>query len=56
MLNIRASVGIANGKPCYNVPSDQQIVQQLLSRIPESQGGTVRQEELGCTTSEDCRV
>jgi hypothetical protein len=39
MPGINASVGIANGKQCYNVPADQVVVQQLLSRIPTGLGG-----------------
>ena len=45
MKRVRASVGIHNGKQCYNVMSaqqpDQQVVMELLNRIPEAQGGTL---------------
>ncbi|HLJ49558.1 MAG TPA: hypothetical protein VKU01_26275 [Bryobacteraceae bacterium] len=40
MPAIGASVGVANGKQCYNVPADQAVVQNLLSQIPASMGGT----------------
>jgi hypothetical protein len=39
MEKISASVGIAKGKPCYNVISDQQKIQALLSDIPPELGG-----------------
>jgi hypothetical protein len=39
MEKIDASVGFAGGKPCYNIPKDQVTIQQLLSKIPTSQGG-----------------
>lgn len=39
MPYIKASVGIAHGKQCYNVPADQMVVQELLDRIPLSHGG-----------------
>ena len=39
MASITASVGIANGKQCYNVSGDQKVVQDLLSKISTSQGG-----------------
>src|SRR5579864_1965649 len=39
METIDASVGFAGGKPCYNIPKDQETIQRLLSKIPASQGG-----------------
>jgi hypothetical protein len=39
MEKISASVGIHNGKQCYNVVSDQETVRRLLNQIPVSQGG-----------------
>jgi hypothetical protein len=39
MEKIDASVGSAGGKPCYNIPKDQETIQRLLSKIPASQGG-----------------
>jgi len=27
------------GKPCYNIPKDEEAIQRLLSKIPASQGG-----------------
>ncbi|MCC6393536.1 MAG: hypothetical protein IT167_23250 [Bryobacterales bacterium] len=39
MPNISASVGIASGRQCYNATLDQQIIQDLLDRIPLSMGG-----------------
>jgi hypothetical protein len=39
VAKIGASVGIRNGKWCYNVPSDQQVVQKLLNRISVGNGG-----------------
>ena len=39
METIDASVGFAGGKPCYNIPKDQEAIQRLLSKIPASQGG-----------------
>jgi len=39
METITASVGIAKGKQCYNVTSDQQKVQRLLSNIKAPLGG-----------------
>lgn len=39
MEKIDASVGIAGGKQCYNVPKDQEAIQRLLVQIPVSQGG-----------------
>jgi len=45
MKLVKASVGIHNGKQCYNVMSaqqpDQQNVIELLNRIPESLGGAL---------------
>jgi len=45
MKPVKASVGIHNGKQCYNVMSaqqpDQQNVVELLNRIPESLGGAL---------------
>jgi hypothetical protein len=41
MEKIDASVGFAGGKPCYNIPKDQEAIQRLLSQIPASQGGCV---------------
>jgi hypothetical protein len=37
---MQASVGVANGKQCYNTLRDQNIVIDLLNRIPGSLGGT----------------
>lgn len=39
MAKITASVGIAKGKPCYNVIEDQLKIQALLSRISPALGG-----------------
>jgi hypothetical protein len=39
MPDIKASVGIANGKQCYNITADQEVVQKLLSQIPTSMAG-----------------
>src|ERR1051325_10960169 len=39
MAGITASVGIHNGKPCYNVLEDQKTITNLLNAIPRSQGG-----------------
>jgi hypothetical protein len=39
MPDVHASVGVANGKQCYNVPADQLVVQGLLTKIPVSMGG-----------------
>lgn len=39
MEKIDASVGFAGGKPCYNIPKDQEAIQRLLGKIPASQGG-----------------
>jgi hypothetical protein len=38
MPGISASVGVANGKQCYNVVADQQVVQRLLDQIPPPSG------------------
>jgi len=40
--DFKSSVGKhgRNGVQCYNIPSDQQMIQDLLNRIPESYGGT----------------
>jgi hypothetical protein len=51
MANIKASVGIRNGKQCYNVPADQQIVQQLLDRISVGNGGCESDGDTGWTSA-----
>lgn len=39
METISASVGVAHGKPCYNIPVDQEAVQRLLRKISLASGG-----------------
>ena len=40
--DFKSSVGKygRNGTQCYNIPADQQMIQDLLNRIPEDYGGT----------------
>src|SRR5262245_46350436 len=40
MKPIQASVGKLNGKDCYNVPEDQEAIEQVLDKIPVARGGT----------------
>lgn len=42
MPEILASIGIQNGKPCYNLRSDQLIVVDLLNKIPAREGGSLQ--------------
>jgi hypothetical protein len=39
MLDIEASVGVKDGRPCYNQPKDQKIVMDLPETIEVSRGG-----------------
>ena len=40
MPDIKASVGIANGKQCYNTVQDQTTVIGMLNRLAGFSGGT----------------